>query len=107
MAKKMYLVFSDEREMPIRDMISMVEPHIVADYATQQDLDDALEMIRTENLYELSVKRGTKIAFTFEDCALDSYQVHYEQNGTLACYFYFRENAHGLAGDDEEEDEEE
>lgn len=107
MAKKMYLLIGEDKEVPICDLISVAEPHVVARYPTRAALDDAIGIIRGENLMEVSIKKGNRIILQFYDCVLESYQVHYEAGGEMAVYFYFRENAHGLAPDDEEDEEEE
>ncbi len=106
MSKKMSLLIGTEKEVPICDLVSIAEPHVVARYATNAALEDAIGIIRGENLMEMSVKKGSRTVLTFYDCVLESYQVHYESDGTLSVYFYFRDNAHGLAPIEDDEDQE-
>lgn len=104
--KKLKLVFANDVELPIHDLLSVMEPHIIAKYPDQAALDEALGVIGSGNLSTITVKKGTATALVFEDCSLEGYQVHYELDGTLTVHLYFLDHAHGLPEDEEDDDEE-
>lgn len=111
MAKKLYLAMANGTELPIKDC-SVLEPHVIAAYQNREELDAALTQIAAGNLSKLEIKKGSKVALTFDDCVLDGFQVYFNADSSLTVHFYFRDHAHTQAGagmleDDEEEGEEE
>ena len=108
MAKKqLKLVLANGTEIPVHDMLSVMEPHVIAKYLNQEELDAALTQIAEGNLGIITIKKGSIIMLIYEDCVLEGYQVHYEMDGTLSVHFYFRDNAHGLQDEEDEEEEDE
>ena len=106
MAKKqLKLLLSNGTEILIHDMLSIMEPHIIAKYPTQEELDIALNQIAEGNHGIITIKKGSSTMLIYEDCILEGYQVHYEMDGTLSAHLYFRDHAHGLPDDDEEDEE--
>lgn len=112
MEKKLYLVTANGAEIAIRDCF-VAEPHASAVYQNREEMDAALTQIQEGNLSTLTIRRGSVVLLTFEDCVLDGFQVYFNADGTLTAHYYFRDHAHTPAGagmledDEEEEDEEE